>query len=61
MDRGLWHCIRSGEQNQPQDKEKERGKMVFWGGLTNSWDKKEKLKAKEKLKDIPICMQSSKE
>ena len=35
--------------------------MVAWGGLTNSWEKKEKLKAKEKRKDISIWMQSSKE
>ena len=27
----------------------QKGKMVVWGGLTNSWEKKEeKLKAKEK-------------
>ena len=34
--------------------------MVVWGGLTNSWEK-EKQKAKEKGKDIPNWMQSSKE
>ena len=36
-----------------------KGKMVVWGGFTNSYEKK--WKAKEKSKDIPIWMQSSKE
>ena len=31
--------------------------MAVWGGLTNSWEKEEKLKAKDKRKDIPIWMQ----
>ena len=39
----------------------QKGKMVIWGGLKNSWEKEEKWKAKEKRKDIPIWMQSSKE
>ena len=38
-----------------------KGKMVVWGGLTNSWEKIKMQKAKEKRKDIPIWMQSSKE
>ena len=33
--------------------------MVVWGDLTNSWE--EKLKVKEKMKDILIQMQTSKE
>ena len=60
MDRGSWHCIRGSDQDHPQEKEVQEGKMVVWGGLTNSWEK-EKQKAKEKRKDIPIWMQSSKE
>ena len=40
-------------------KEIQQGKMVVWGGLTNSWE--EKWKAKEKRKDILIWMQCSKE
>ena len=40
-------------------KETQKGKTIAWGGLKNSW-KEEKLKAKEKKKDIPIWMQSSK-
>jgi len=34
--------------------------MAVWEGLINSW-KEEKLKAKEKKKDIPIQIESSKE
>jgi len=37
----------------------QKSKMAIWGGLTNSCEKKRK--AKEKRKDIPILMQSSKE
>ena len=42
-----------------QEKEMQKGKMIVWGGLTTSCEKK--WKAKEKRKDIPIWMQSSKE
>ena len=61
MDGGPWHCTGGSDQYHPQEKEIQKGKMVVWGGLTNSWEKEEKLKAKEKRKDIPIGMQSSKE
>ena len=57
---GLWHCIGGSNQDHPQEKEMQKGKMVVCGGLTNNWEN-EKLKAKEKKKDIPIWMQSSKE
>ena len=40
MDGALWHCIGGSGQDHPQEKEKQRGKIVFWGGLTNSWEKK---------------------
>ena len=42
-------------------KEMQQGKMVVWGGLTQQLRKEEKVKTKEKRKDIPIWMQSSKE
>ena len=47
------------DQDLPQEKKCKKGKMVLWGGLTNSWAKKRK--AKEKRKDTAIWMQSSKE
>ena len=59
MDRGSWHCIGDNDQDYPQEKEMQKSKMAVWGGLTNSCENK--WKAKEKRKDIPIWMQSSKE
>ena len=59
MDGGLWHCTGDSNQDYPQEKEMQKSKMVVWGGLTNSCE--EKWKAKEKRKDTPIGMQSSKE
>ena len=45
-----------------QAKEMEKGKMVAWGGLTNSWKKEKMQNGKEKKrKDILILMQSFKE
>ena len=40
MNGGLKHCIGGDDQNHPQEKEMQEGKMVLWGGLTNSWEKK---------------------
>ena len=31
----------AGNQNYPQEKEMQKGKMVVWGGLTNSYEKRE--------------------
>ena len=33
MDRDLEHCTGVGDQNHPQGKEMQEGKMVVWGGL----------------------------
>ena len=40
MDGGLWHCTGGRDQDHPQRKEMRKGKMVVWGGLTNSCGKK---------------------
>ena len=61
MEGGLWHCTGGSDQDHPQEKEMQKGKMVVWGGLNKSLRKEKKQKAKEKRKDIPIWMQSSKE
>ena len=58
-DGGPWHCTGGSDQDHHEKKINEKGKMVVWGGLTNSYEKEEKRKAKEKRKDIPIWMQSS--
>ena len=56
MDKGLWHC----DQNYPQEKEMQKGKMFVWSAIQIA-EKEEKQKAKEKRKDIPIWMKSTKE
>ena len=51
MDGGLWHCTGGSDQDHPQEKEMQKGKMVVWQGLTYSWEKKrnEKQSSKEKI------------
>jgi len=44
MDRGLWHYTEGSDQNIPPKKEMQKGKMVVWGLLKNSWEKKWKAK-----------------
>ena len=56
---GFIKNYKTSDQDRPQEKEMQKGKMAVWGGLKNSWE--EKRKAKEKRKDIPIWMQSFKE
>ena len=57
MDRGSWHCIGGNDQNHPQEEEMQKSKMVIWGGLTNSWERRE-VKGKEKMKNIPTWIDS---
>ena len=33
MDRDLWHCIGGSDQEHPQEKEMQKGKIVVWEGL----------------------------
>ena len=40
MDRGWQHCAGKRDQNHPQEKEVQKGKMVVLGGLTNIFEKK---------------------
>ena len=39
MDRGLWHWTGCSDQDHLQEKQLQKGKMVVWGGLTNSCEK----------------------
>ena len=48
MDGGLWHCTGDRDQDYPQEKEMQKGKMVVWGGLINSWEKKRSKGEKER-------------
>ena len=48
MNGGLWHCTGGSDQDYPQGKEIQKGKMVVWGGLTNSWEKKRSKRERRK-------------
>ena len=52
-------CIGGSDQDHPQEKEMQEGKMVAWRGLTNSWEKKRS--ERQRREDIPIWMPSSQE
>ena len=47
----------------PKKKKRNKAKRVVWGDLTNSGEKRREMKReeKEKRKQIPIYMQSSKQ
>ena len=44
-------CTGGSDQNHSQEKEIQEDKLVVWGGLTNSWEKKrrERQRRKEKI------------
>ena len=54
MDGGLWHCTGDRDQDHPHGKEMQKGRMVVWGGLTNSCDMKRSKKQRRKGKIFPI-------
>ena len=54
MDGGSYHCTGGDNQNYPQEEEIQKGKMVVWGGLTNSWEKKRSEKQQRKVKIYPF-------
>ena len=54
MDGGLWHCTGGSDQDHPQEKEMKKTKMVVWGGLTNSWEKKRRERQRRKGKINPF-------
>ena len=39
MDRGAQHYTGGSDQEHPQEKEMQKGKMLIWEGLTNSYEK----------------------
>ena len=41
MGRGSWHCTGGSDQDNPQEKEMQKGKMVIWGGLKNTKKRRE--------------------
>ena len=40
MGRVSWDGTGGSDQDHHQEKEMQKAKLVFWGGLTNSWKKK---------------------
>ena len=40
MDRSLWHCTGDSDQDYPQEKAMQKGKMIVWRILIKSWEKK---------------------
>ena len=44
----LWHHTEDREQDHPQEKETQKGKMALWGGLTNSCENREAKSKGEK-------------
>jgi len=60
MDRGSWYCTEGRDQDHPQEKEMQKGKMVAEEALQIAVKRRE-AKGKGERKDIHIWMQSSKE
>ena len=48
MNQGLWHYTGGSDQDHPQVKEMQKGKMVVWGGLTHSCERRETKRKGEK-------------
>ena len=48
MDGGSWHCTGDRDQDHPHGKEMQKGKMAFWGHLTNSSEMKRSEKQRRK-------------
>ena len=48
MDGDSWHCTGDRDPGYLQKKEMQKGKMVVWGGLTNSHEKKRSERQREK-------------
>ena len=51
MDGGSWHCTGDRDQDHPHRKQTQKGKMVVWGGLTNSCEKKRSKKQRRNERD----------
>ena len=54
MDRGSWHCTGDSDQYHPQEQQMQKGKMVVWGGLTNSCENKGSERQRRKGKKYPF-------
>ena len=50
MDRGSWHFTGGSDQDHSQEKQMQKGKIIVWGGLTNSYEKKRSERQRRKGK-----------
>ena len=50
MDWGSWHCAGGSDQDHPQEKEMQKNKLVVWGRLKNSCEKKRSKRERRKGK-----------
>ena len=50
----MWHCTGGRDQDHPQEKEMQKGKMVIWGGLTNIYENKKSERQRIKGKIYPF-------
>ena len=50
MDGGSWHCTGGSDQDHPQEKEIQKGKIVVWGALQIAEKRREsKNKGKKEI------------
>ena len=50
MDSALWYYTGDRDQDHPQEKEMQKGKMAVWGGLKNSCERRDVKSKGEKEK-----------
>ena len=50
MDGGSWDCTEGSDQDHPQEKEMQKGKIVIWGGLTDRCEKERSERQRRKGK-----------
>ena len=53
MDEGSKHYIGGSDQSYTKEKVMREGKVIIWGGLTNSWEKKRSERQRRKGKIYP--------
>ena len=41
MEGSSWYCTGGSDQDHPREKEMQKWKMIVWGGLTNSCERRE--------------------
>ena len=58
MDRCSWHCTGGNDKDHSHEKEVQKGKMIVWGGLKNSWWKKRSERQRRNGKIYPFKWES---